>query len=51
MTEEGTLDAGDVLPGFTLSVREGFEESECSPVLSQAWTSIWKPTGATCIHG
>ena len=28
VSEEGTLDAGDVLPGFTLSVREWFEESE-----------------------
>ncbi len=28
VTEDGTLDAGDILPGFTLSVREWFEEAE-----------------------
>src|SRR5690606_27885469 len=26
--EDGVLDAGDILPGFTLGVREWFEESE-----------------------
>jgi Uma2 family endonuclease len=28
VTEDGVLDAADLLPGFTLSVREWFEESE-----------------------
>lgn len=28
LTDDGVLDAADILPGFTLSVREWFEESE-----------------------